>query len=326
MEASVLITGANGSLGIEAVGRLLQHYPKLTAILTVRDPDDINSQRLKDTIAKHPGAKAIVQALDLSDLSAVRDFATKLAADISNNSQPPLCAIIATAYHWNLVRDPELTVDGYDKTFQVGHIAHVFLILRLLECFGPEGGRIVLFSSDSHWPGKNGLQKYPPEIPQDVGSLAEPKAGKDKLGLGFLQYACTKLAITAWMYALNTHLKQDVKLNKITAVAINPGNLIDSRALRVNTPKLLCYIQKFVLRPLLPLVQLSDPTARLVSAAAADVIDLAVSEKFASASGFYTLLSKDVSSPESMNEDKQRALWTKSIEWAHIDNDEIVLK
>ncbi|RYP63451.1 hypothetical protein DL769_006949 [Monosporascus sp. CRB-8-3] len=323
MADSILITGANGSLGIHAVDHILREHPNSTAILTVRNTSDAdaNTKRLRQTIARYPGAKASIHQLDLSSLTAVHEFAGKVAQDIANEVHPPLSAIVANAYYWNLVADPEITGDGYDKTFQVGHIAHVALVLRLLGSFGPNGGRVVLFASDSHWPGKNGLEKYPPTIPGDLELLVKPKAGPDKMGLGFQRYANAKLATVSWMYALNRHLQKDANLSKITAVAINPGNLVDSRALRVNTPGMLAYLQKFVLRPLMPLMRLRDPTMRQVSAAGVDVAKLALDQEYAGARGYYTLLKKDESSPESKDEKKQEALWVRSAQWAGINKE-----
>ncbi|KAI8963314.1 NAD(P)-binding protein [Daldinia sp. FL1419] len=325
MIGSVLITGANGSLAIHAVDHLLRHYPEYAAVLTVRNADDANSKRLREIISKYPNAKTFIYQLDLADLSAVHDFSSRIEKEIAGNSYPPLSAIIANAYYWNLVSDPELTKDGYEKTFQIGHIAHVALVLRLLGSFGPEGGKVVLFSSDAHWPGKNSLEKYPPSVPNDLELLVKADAGADKTGLGFQRYANTKLATVAWSYALERHLKRDPSLNKITTVAINPGNLIDSRALRVNTPKPFTYMQKFVLRPLLPLIRLKDHTARLSAAAGVDVIELAVNPKYVGQAGYYTLLEKDESSPESREEQRQKALWVKSLTWAGISKENTVL-
>lgn len=40
---------------------------------------------------------------------------------------------------------------------------------------------------------------------------------------------------------------QDANLKHITAVAIHPGSLSDSRALRVNTPLMVQYLSKIVI-------------------------------------------------------------------------------
>lgn len=101
------------------------------------------------------------------------------------------------------------TRDGYEKTFQVVHIAHAALVLRLLGTFSSDGGRIVLFSSDAHYPGKNSLEKYPPAIPNNLELLAKPAADDppDNLGRGFQRYAESKLAVVMWMYTLNRYLE-----------------------------------------------------------------------------------------------------------------------
>lgn len=157
MAGSVLVTGANGSLGVHAVDYILRHYPDITAILTVRNTSDAdaNTKTLRDTIARYPGAKVSIHQLDLASLTAVHEFAGKITQDITNKVYPPLSAIVANAFYWNLVADPEITSDGYDKTIQVCHVAHVALVLRLLGSFGPNRGRVVLFTSDAHWPGQN---------------------------------------------------------------------------------------------------------------------------------------------------------------------------
>lgn len=208
---------------------------------------------------------------------------------------------------------------------QVNHISHVALILQLLSSFG-DGGRVVLISSDSHWPGKNPMEKYPPSIPNDLNLLVRPTIDADKQGRGYHRYATSKLVLTTWMYALNRYLSKDPSLNKVDAIAVNPGNMVDSRALRRNTPISLHRMQKWVYKPLLPLLQLSDATLRTAAPAGVDVIELAVSPIYAGERGFFTLLKKDESSPESNDEGKQQSVWMKTLEWAKIANENTALQ
>lgn len=209
MAGSIIFTGANSSLGIPAAEHLLKTYPNHTAIFTVRDDSELdpNTQRLRNIISRFTTAKASIHALDLTSLSAVHAFADQLTLDISKGKYPPLAAIIANAYYWNLVGDSELTSDGFDKTFQVSHIAHSALVLRLLGSFGDKG-RVVLLSSDSHWPGKNSMEKYPPVIPLNLEELIRPATDADKQGRGYHRYATAKLAMTTWLYPLNDHLEK----------------------------------------------------------------------------------------------------------------------
>ena len=212
MAGTILITGANGSLAVPVIKRLLAEVPESTLLLTVRNSSsaDLNTQNLRHMISQFHGSRTSICELDLADLAAVKSFANSVAADISTGKLPALTSILCNAYFWNLNGAAELTKDGFEKTFQVNHIAHAALTLRLLRSFAPEGGRIVLFSSDAHLPGKNSLEKYPPAIPNDMELLAKPAADNpvDNFGQGFLRYANSKLAITMWMYVLNRYLEK----------------------------------------------------------------------------------------------------------------------
>lgn len=214
MAGTVIITGANGSLAVPAVHRLLTTYPDYTAILTVRDASDadINTKKLRNLVSQFPNSKASIRQLNLAELSEVNDFANSISAEISTGKIPPLAAVICNAYYWNLSSQGQLTGDGFERTFQVNHLAQAALVLKLLPHFNPEkGGRIVLFSSDAHWPGKNGLEKLPPTIPEDLDLLVKPDILSEKsnehFGHGFQRYANSKLAIVMWMYALNRYLE-----------------------------------------------------------------------------------------------------------------------
>ncbi|KAH9905802.1 NAD(P)-binding protein [Xylariomycetidae sp. FL2044] len=312
MAGTVIFTGANGSLGLPAVEHLLRTYSQYTAILTVRDDSDTNTQtnKLRSMISRLPDAKASIHALDLSSLAAVRAFARKIQAAVADGEYPPLAAIVGNAYHWNLVIDrPELTADdGFDKTMQEA------------------GGRVVMISSDSHWPGKNPMEKYPPVIPDDLDLLVHPVCDEeDVFGRGYHRYATSKLVVTTWTHALNRYLQEDLKLNKITAVAVDPSNMVDSRALRRNTPTSLHRLQRWVYKPLLPVLRFSNATLRTAAPAGRDVIELAVGPWYAGKRGFFTRLVQDDSSPESRDEAKQGLVWTQTLRWAGVGKADTVL-
>lgn len=261
MANTIIITGANGSLAIPTVDHLLKTSPDSTLVLTVRDASDsdVNTTTLRGVVAKYPQPKVSIRELDLGRLSVVHDFARHVAAEISEGSLPRLFSIVGTAYYWNLAGPFQMTEDGYEKTIQVTYLSHVALIFPLLGCFRPEGGRIVLFSSDVHEPGKNGFEKIPPLIPTDPAGLEhlvkppEDDPAVDAFGHGLHRYANAKLATVMFTHALNCRLQQDDQLKNITIVVMNPGHLSDSRALRVNTPLKLVMLS-LVLRPFRPLL------------------------------------------------------------------------
>ncbi|KAI8622889.1 hypothetical protein F5Y19DRAFT_483679 [Xylariaceae sp. FL1651] len=329
---TVLLTGANGSVGVPATEHLLKTSPELTLILTVRQTTDKNTAKLQDMIAKYPNAKAFIHPLDLADLSAVHNFADKISSSVASGELPHVQAIICSAMHWNLISNPEITIDGYDKTFQVGHIAHVALVLRLLGSFDCSiGGRVVLMSSQNHYPGKSPMEKIPPNIPSDMTILVHtsPSNGSkmDHNARGYEVYSNMKLVAVAWMHAFNKYLERDPALNKITAVAIDPGVLCDSRAFTTNTPNSIIYMQKFLLRPFQPVYRLlGNKDFRSSAQAAVDVVELATNKAQTDARGYFTLLSKDESAPQSLDPEVQQRVWLQSAIWARITKENTALK
>ncbi|PYH43916.1 short-chain dehydrogenase [Aspergillus saccharolyticus JOP 1030-1] len=334
MTGTVVLTGANGSLALPLVEHLLLSFPQLTLVLTVRNPSadstDVHTKHLLDIVGPHR-ERVHVRALDLARLSETHAFAETLAADIAADRLPPVISIICNAFYWNLKGEVTTTPDGFETTWQVTYLSHVALILRLLRSFGPAGGRIVLFSSDAHFPGKNGLEVYPPALPENLDSfrlepmsVPESHKAENALGRGFQRYAIAKLAVTTWMYALNARLEATTgPLHKITALAVNPGNLSDSRALQVNTPAKLQFIARFILQPFRPLLQYKDRTIRTAAEAALDVAALAVGPAFAGARGYFTLRQADTSSAESRDPKKQQQLWEKTLEWVGMTEEQV---
>lgn len=212
MAGTIIITGANGSLAIPSVKYLLSNYPTYAAVLTVRDASssDANTQNLRDVVSQFPKANTSIRTLDLSSLSAVSSFAAAIKTDISEKKLPPLASIICNAYTWSISGGLKFSADGYENSLAVNHIGHLALVLRLLDQFGPDGGRITFLSSDSHYPGKNGLEKYPPNLPNDLELLVRPQpdAKGEEVGRGFQRYGRSKLAVVMGMYQLNKRLAQ----------------------------------------------------------------------------------------------------------------------
>lgn len=62
---------------------------------------------------------------------------------------------------------------------------------------------------------------------------------------------------------------------------------------------MLYYLSVFIIRPLRPLLRLMDPTMRTAAEAGTDVIDLATEKADPGQRGYFVLLQKDDSAPES---------------------------
>lgn len=66
---------------------------------------------------------------------------------------------------------------------------------------------------------------------------------------------------------------------------------------------------------LLPLLRLLKPSVASVHQAGKPVVDLAVADEYAGQEGYFEGKAKVESSPDSHNEEVQRKLWKKSVEW-----------
>ncbi|KAM0183430.1 hypothetical protein ACHAPC_006432 [Botrytis cinerea] len=325
---TVLLTGANSSLAIPSIEYLLTKYADYTVVLTVRNPSDENTQRLREILYNFPEDRSTIHTLDLGSLAAVESFAGVIEADITAGRLPPLAAIICNAFTWSISDGLKFTSDNYESSMAVNHLAHLAIILRLLGSFRPDGGKIVILGSDSHYPGKSGLEKFPPNLPEDLELLVHPAPDKsgEEVGRGFQRYGLSKAAAIMGMYQLNKRLSKDPSLSKISAVAMDPGGLTDSRCMSSGVPSAWWILMRGVLGPLQPLLSYLVPTLRNTKIAATDLIDISVGEEYRVSSGYYVMLNKEESSPESQDEEKQLKLWKKSMGWIKISQDQTPLR
>lgn len=64
---------------------------------------------------------------------------------------------------------------------------------------------------------------------------------------------------------------------------------------------------------------------RVAAEAGIDAAELATNKAYPGERGYFTLLEKDISAPDSMNEETQQKLWVKSLEWARITRENTAL-
>lgn len=214
MGGTVLITGANGTLALEYVRAMLISYPQYTIVATVRNSStktDPNTAKLQDIIDQYPKTTVIIQQLDLGKLADVRAVAEKLAGRIASGELPRLSAIVCNAATWSLEAGQKFTPDGLEATFQVCHLAHYLLVLKLLGSMDPKSGRIIMLGSITHYPEKkNPLSAFRPEFPTDMARLAKPPPDlpEEVHDRGFQRYATAKLANVTFMHDLNSRLEK----------------------------------------------------------------------------------------------------------------------
>jgi NAD(P)-dependent dehydrogenase (short-subunit alcohol dehydrogenase family) len=209
---TVIITGANGSLALSFVEYLLKNYPSYFALLAVRDDSesDPNTAKLRQIVSHYPTAKVSIEALDLALLSNVRAFADNVAARVSTSKLPPISAIVCNAFAWSLM-DTKYSKNGYELGFQVSHLSHFVLVLKLLSSMDKESGRIVLLGSEAHdSKNKNSFNTLGARLPEDLEEVIKPtpdKKGKE-MSRGFQRYSNAKLVSVMFMHSLNKTLQQ----------------------------------------------------------------------------------------------------------------------
>lgn len=232
MSGTVLITGANGSLALGFIQSLLASRTPQVLVATVRNTsakEDPNTAKLMRLFSKYPKAKTVVESLDLGKLASVRSFSEKLAGQISSGKLPPISAIICNAATLSLDAGQKFTTDGYETTFQVCHLSHYLMILKLLGSMDMTSGRIVMLGSITHYPEKpNPLTAFRPEIPSNIENLVKPLPDSpgEAHDRGYQRYATAKLANVTFMNDLNRRLEAVCKViphNEEIANASNPS-------------------------------------------------------------------------------------------------------
>ncbi len=130
-----IVTGGYSGIGLETVRALLSAGAEV--IVPARD-----IAKAKNTLAEFPAVT--IAAMDLSDLSSVRKFATDIAVD-----RKPLHLLINNA---GVMACPEMrNGPGWESQFAINHIGHFVLTNELAPVLKSAGGaRVVCLSSTAH--------------------------------------------------------------------------------------------------------------------------------------------------------------------------------
>ncbi len=165
-----------------------------------------------------PGAEAI--PLDLAQLASVRAFATSVRERLGD---APIDALLLNA---GVVRPDAAgrTVDGFETTFAVNHLAH-HLLLRLLLPILADRAIVVLTSSGTHDPA-TGAGLTPPRH-ANAELLAHPDRDPERdprpSQAGEHAYTASRLCSVLTARALSE--QPDVEARRLTVIAYCPGQV-----------------------------------------------------------------------------------------------------
>ncbi|KAJ5524014.1 hypothetical protein N7494_010664 [Penicillium frequentans] len=333
MEGTVIITGASGSMAIEAVQQLLHTHSHLTVIGTVRNankcPKSPQLLRLESIRRQYPESRLILENVDLNSLKDVRSFADRMSSKVTAGELPAISAIICNAFTWSLEHGQQFSSDHYESTFQVNHLAHYLLVLKLLPTMNRKSGRIIMLGSEIHDPQHhNPLSGMGASLPTD-GNLEELiKPGPDPPGteydMGWRRYANSKLANVMFMHSLNKRLQNDKLSSAITAIAMDPGAIVDSRAHQIHrrfTNRLVFAMMRF----LHPVLALFTHRFRTTTESARDLTALATDPKYQSVRGYFD--GQRAMAPAAVVTETEipEALWSECWDWTKMEDDGICL-
>ncbi len=144
-DKTVIVTGGNSGLGLEAVRAFAGNGASV--ILCARDTQRGLAVE-KDLKSTYPLARIEVMELDLADLESIRRFADTFA-----NRYPSLDILLNNA---GIMMTPwTLTRDGFESQMGTNHLGHFALTARLLgRLKSTPYSRVITISSNIHRMGK----------------------------------------------------------------------------------------------------------------------------------------------------------------------------
>ncbi|HEX8731090.1 MAG TPA: SDR family oxidoreductase [Ktedonobacterales bacterium] len=269
---SILVTGATSGIGYAAARDLARMGAAVT--LAGRDPARVNAS--VDQIRRETGVTAVDGLVaDLSSMAGVRELASAYLA-----SHDRLDVLLNNAGAWFTTR--QTTVDGYERTFALNHLAPFLLTHLLLDQLKASGpARIITVASMAHNGQRINLD--------DVNNARPPYQG-------LRVYGESKLANIMFTYALARRLSG----TGVTANTLHPG-LVSTGFGKNNGASMRWMMALYALIAISP-----EQGARTS-------VYLASSPDVADVTGKYFIKEKPVrSSPASYDEQAQERLWAIS--------------
>jgi len=225
------MTGATAGLGAQALQRIAAS-PGTRVVVGARGSGRIVPSGVE------------VLPLDLASLASVREFAEavkrKLGAQID---------VLVLNAGMQTSNNERRSVDGFELTFAVNHLAH-YLLARLLLPSMADGGRIVLTTSETHDPAVS------PLAPKSFDPQRWAHPVRSGFGSGIRAYAASKLC--NMMTAAFLSSADEVTSRKITVVAFSPG-LTGGTSLGRDSPVVMRAFVTFLMHTVFRLIGLFRP-------------------------------------------------------------------
>jgi len=282
----VLITGANGALGLATARQLLaRNVPVLLAC-----------RRLESAHAARQQLNADVQIaeLDVSDLASVRRLASTVG---------PLGGLVCNA-GIQIVSDTRRTPEGVEETFATNHLGHFLLARSLLPALDP-GARVVFVASNTHDPRRCTGMPAPQLADLEAVASGDAFAGESTELAGRRRYTTSKLCNVLCAYELAKRLPGS-RWSGLQVVAFDPGLMPGTGLAREYGP-----LASWAWRNLMPAATGLVPNVNTVTRSAARLAAV-VQGELAAQGGYVSKGKLERSSAESYDPELARKLWELS--------------
>ncbi|KAJ4385378.1 hypothetical protein N0V93_009805 [Gnomoniopsis smithogilvyi] len=326
-KGTVLITGANGSLGSALVSRLLS-TPETAAyhgIYTARNADSAPALRSALQKGKLAGSHSYdVISLELTNLAAVRTTAAMINKRVAAGEIPPIRALVLNAGYLEFLRQT-WTEDGFDMTFASNYLGHWLLAILLLQSMDRQAGRIVVIGSESH----------------DLHNSKSKAAFNEEKWMVFLDdHGCDAIARGTWstnkedpsFYSpeLQRRLDADPEFSNICVLGIDPGSIATDITRR--GPWLIRVLIFGIIVPLIARIAVwlnPNGPIRTIDRGTADILAAALGFdepiwESPKAMYFYGSRVEEMTA-EAMDEKKRQLLWKDTLGYTNLKKGETVL-
>lgn len=222
--------------------------------------------------------------LDLGELASVREFAVTVGERLGDD---PLDVLVLNA---GIVRSDvdARTVDGYETTFGVNHLAH-YLLLRLLMPRLADAATVVVTTSGTHDPATGAGLLAPRHANADL--LAHPDRDRERdprpRKAGEHAYSASKLCSVLTVRSL-AHLPE-ARRRRASAIAFDPGQVFGT-GLAQDLPRPMRMAWSVLGTPLGWPLRRFSPTLNTSAAAGEALADLALGRETPPAGKDYVAL------------------------------------
>lgn len=208
--------------------------------------------------------------LDLARLDSVRAFAASVRDRLGDTGIGTLVLNAGTVQP----DDTGCTVDGYETTFAVNHLAH-YLLLRLLLPVLSEGGRVVLTTSGTHDPATGAGLAVPRHADAELLGYPDRDPGRHTRPRQAGQHAYTASKLCAVLTARSLHSHPDIRARNVEVIAFDPGQVFGTGLVR-DLPRPLRVAWSAFGTPLGAPLRRLNPTMNTAAAAGGALADIAL--------------------------------------------------